>query len=743
MADLFNQQISATYSGLLKTSSSGVLSASLSQISDGRGNTSPLYLSTGSIQFYGAYSFPNADGLDGQVLKTDGAGVLTWENDANSGTVTSVALSVPTGLTVTNSPITTSGTIAIANTSGYSIPTDAKQTQWDTAYTNRITTATSPLSITTNTISLNTVPVSNGGTGATTLTGILLGNGTSAISSVTDGTTSGQVLSTNANGTYSFIDAAGGDVNISGTPVANQIAIWTDASTIKGDATLSIDNNHEITLYQPRATTPPTDSVSYNIGGGNTSVHTGLMNTGFGWHNLNLLTTANYNSAFGSNCLLSVTSGGFNTAVGSGSGQNIITSSESTSIGYEAMKGTTIATMPNGVGGANTAIGYRSLKIIEGAANTAIGYQSGSAITTGSNNVIIGSNTGSTIATSSNNIIISDGSGNIRQSFDINGAATFSSSVTSGGLVTINKINEGLVLTAGANTDASYMSTRANNGTGWMVMGSQGTTSGYIQSGTGANESAITTIGAYALSLGTNQVERLRISSGGDVTITTTTNEGGLTITSATDNTTLRLSNQQTGGKEWRLYSTGGTSGYGQGNFIIRNHNNSINALTISSTGTATFSGSVSKASGSFKIDHPLESKKDTHHLVHSFVESPQANNIYRGKVDLVNGTAQVNLDDVSTMTEGTFILLNTDIHCYTSNETNWDAVKGNVEGNILTIECQNNESNASVNWLVIGERHDPHMLETEWTDDEGKVIVEPLKPIIESKEEEEVTEEG
>ena len=105
MADLFNQQISATYSGLLKTSSSGVLSASLSQISDGRGNTSPLYLSTDSIQFYGAYAFPSSDGSANQVLKTDGAGVLTWEDDANSGTVTSVALSVPTGLTVTGSPI--------------------------------------------------------------------------------------------------------------------------------------------------------------------------------------------------------------------------------------------------------------------------------------------------------------------------------------------------------------------------------------------------------------------------------------------------------------------------------------------------------------------------------------------------------------------------------------------------------------------------------------------------------------
>jgi hypothetical protein len=63
------------------------------------------------------------------------------------------------------------------------------------------------LSITTNTISLGTVGVANGGTGATTLTGILLGNGTSAISSVTDGTV-GQVLSTNGSGTYSFIDAA-------------------------------------------------------------------------------------------------------------------------------------------------------------------------------------------------------------------------------------------------------------------------------------------------------------------------------------------------------------------------------------------------------------------------------------------------------------------------------------------------------------------------------------------------------
>lgn len=52
------------------------------------------------------------------------------------GTVTSVALSVPTGLVITSgSPITSSGTIAVGLQSGYSIPTTIKQGNWDDAYT--------------------------------------------------------------------------------------------------------------------------------------------------------------------------------------------------------------------------------------------------------------------------------------------------------------------------------------------------------------------------------------------------------------------------------------------------------------------------------------------------------------------------------------------------------------------------------------------------------------------------------
>lgn len=51
----------------------------------------------------------------------------------NKGTVTSVALTLPTGLTCATKTITTSGTFAINLASGYSIPTTAKQTAWDGA----------------------------------------------------------------------------------------------------------------------------------------------------------------------------------------------------------------------------------------------------------------------------------------------------------------------------------------------------------------------------------------------------------------------------------------------------------------------------------------------------------------------------------------------------------------------------------------------------------------------------------
>jgi len=61
----------------------------------------------------------------------------TWVNQqgfVTSSGVTSVAMTVPTGLSVSGTPITTTGTLALTFANGYSIPTTAKQGNWDTAY---------------------------------------------------------------------------------------------------------------------------------------------------------------------------------------------------------------------------------------------------------------------------------------------------------------------------------------------------------------------------------------------------------------------------------------------------------------------------------------------------------------------------------------------------------------------------------------------------------------------------------
>lgn len=68
------------------------------------------------------------------ITPDDGADTITIDATGTGGTVTSVAMTVPTGLSVAGSPITGSGTFAVTLASGYAIPTTAKQTDWDTAF---------------------------------------------------------------------------------------------------------------------------------------------------------------------------------------------------------------------------------------------------------------------------------------------------------------------------------------------------------------------------------------------------------------------------------------------------------------------------------------------------------------------------------------------------------------------------------------------------------------------------------
>jgi hypothetical protein len=104
------------YSGANLTVESGYVKAAGYRTNDGYSGASAT---TGGLTFkYGLY-----------VSGSAGDG---------SGTVTSVAMSVPAAFTVSGGPITSSGTLVLGIAGGYAIPTTAQVSNWNTAYTDRL-----------------------------------------------------------------------------------------------------------------------------------------------------------------------------------------------------------------------------------------------------------------------------------------------------------------------------------------------------------------------------------------------------------------------------------------------------------------------------------------------------------------------------------------------------------------------------------------------------------------------------
>jgi predicted heme/steroid binding protein len=79
---------------------------------------------------------------------------LSADRSWSVGTVTSVDMSVPTGFTISGNPVTSSGTLAVAFASGYSLPTNAVQANWTTAYNDSIVSA-AVTGVETKTLTLN------------------------------------------------------------------------------------------------------------------------------------------------------------------------------------------------------------------------------------------------------------------------------------------------------------------------------------------------------------------------------------------------------------------------------------------------------------------------------------------------------------------------------------------------------------------------------------------------------------
>jgi hypothetical protein len=126
-----------------------------------------------------------------------------------------------------------------------------------------------------------------------------------------------------------------------------------------------------------------------------------------------------------------------------------------------------------------------------------------------------------------------------------------------------------------------------------------------------------------------------------------------------------------------------------------------------------------------FNIEHPvLENER----LVHSCIEGPRIDLIYRGTVKLVDGTARVNIDSDSTtypMTQGTFVGLCINAQYFLQNSDSFDRVIGKLDGNILKITCENKSSTDVISWMVIAERCDAALIPSSYTDSKGILIPE------------------
>lgn len=117
--------------------------------------------------------------------------------------------------------------------------------------------------------------------------------------------------------------------------------------------------------------------------------------------------------------------------------------------------------------------------------------------------------------------------------------------------------------------------------------------------------------------------------------------------------------------------------------------------------GNVNVTGSIAKASGTFKIDHPLD--PDNKYLYHSFVESPDMMNIYNGNVTTDgSGYATVTMPAYFDALNKDFRYQLTVIGTFAQA-----IVKEEMQGN--TFRIQTSQPNVKVSWQVTGVREDAY----------------------------------
>jgi hypothetical protein len=181
---------------------------------------------------------------------------------------------------------------------------------------------------------------------------------------------------------------------------------------------------------------------------------------------------------------------------------------------------------------------------------------------------------------------------------------------------------------------------------------------------------------------------------------------GSVSSSSGSDGVYGQYTSGGTGGQNGvhgQSNASGGSGVYGNnkggGYGVAGTCSGGTGCLAVFSIGDEDVSGSLSKTSGSFKIDHPLDPRNK--YLFHSFVESPDMKNIYDGVADLdIHGEAVVELPNWFESLNDSFRYQLTSLGGFQSLY-----VAEEVHNNRFKISGGN--PHGRVSWQVTGIRHD------------------------------------
>ena len=439
---------------------------------------------------------------------------ITNTSPSSGGTVTSVAATVPSFLSVSGSPITSSGTLAL-------------------------------------TYSGTALPVANGGTGVTTSTGsgsnVLNTSPTLNTPAITGGTidntpigatTANTIRGTTVLGTTS-IQVGATDVVLN-RDAANTLAQRnsTNAQTFRLYNTYTDASNYErlginwssntATIQTENAGTGSArnlaigqdlyvNSVRVGLGGGANSVatvvgsgamaatNTGVNNAAFGYFSLHANTSGNSNSSFGAYNTYNNTTGlgissfgnaatGFNisgnylTAVGAYSLYNNTTASNLTAIGYQALNNNTtnVATLGTITGGTGYTNGtYTGVVMTLSSGSTAVTYPTAT--------IVVAGGVVTTVTLTSNGVGFKD------TTTVLTAPAASIGGTGSGFTVPVATLASGT-----GNVAVGYQAGYGNNSANKNTTGSNNTYIGYQTVGSANNNTNEMVIGYTAVGLGSN-----------------------------------------------------------------------------------------------------------------------------------------------------------------------------------------------------------------------------------------------